>query len=389
MYDINIITNGLKMLNLKQKFINYRVAHYLKKANLLYVSHNYARAVKLYQKILLLSPQHFAAYCNLATAYYEMEDYTKALPLLEHLANVDSNNPWWQTYLSKIYQNLERYQEALDAAWKGVLISNFASEHQINLAYSFYEIASMKGKDSVIKKVDEFYQKCPDSGIAKQCYFSFHFDKKFTADNPEYIEKMFDIFAPEFDKVLAGLEYDSPKQIAESLSKILPSTGGSKIILDLGRGSGLCGQVVSQKIPFAKLIGVDISSVMLHHAASKNIYSHLIKQEITSYLNTNNDKFDVIISSDVFTYFGALDSLFLGVANHLSQGGIFIFTISENNLNSEDYFLHISSRFIHQFNYVKRTLEKSGFSLLNIKRIPLRKEGDKDVVGGLFIAVKK
>lgn len=389
MYDINIIINGLKMLNLKQKFIDYRIARYLKKANLLYVSHNYAHAAELYRKILLLSPQHFAAYCNLATAYYEMEDYTNALPMLEHLSQIDSNNPWWQTYLSKTYQNLSRFYEALDAAWRSVIISDFASEHQINLAYSFYEIANIKGKDPVIKKVDEFYQKCPDSGIAKQCYFSFHFDKNFTSDNPEYIEKMFDIFAPEFDKVLAGLEYDSPKQIAGSLDEFFSIATSKKNILDLGCGSGLCGQEISKKNPSVQLIGVDISAAMLHQASSKNIYSQLIKQEITSYLNTNNDKFDAIISADVFTYFGALDSLFLRIANHLSEGGIFIFTISENNLNKEDYFLDISSRFVHRFSYVKKVLKNAGFSLAEIKRIKLRKEGGKDVIGGLFIAVKK
>ncbi len=377
------------MLNLKQKFDRWRINRYLKKANLFYVSEDYMNALKLYQKILCYEADNYAAYCNLATAYYEMENYSDALPMLEHLAKNDSSNPWWQTYLSKTYQNLSRFQEALDAAWSAVIISDFASEHQINLAYSFYEIAQAKGADFVKEKLKEFYQLCPDSGIAKQCYFAFNFDKNFTQDDPEYVEKMFDIFAPEFDKVLSSLNYDSPKQIACELASIINDKNTELSLLDLGCGSGLCGAEVIKNYPYCQIIGVDISALMLHQASLKNIYSQLIKKEITAYLESTKTLFDGIISADVLTYFGALDSLFLSVSHHLKSGGFFIFTISENNLNNNDYFLLSSSRFVHGFTYVENVLSQAGFELKSRHRIPLRREGEKDVIGGVFVAVKQ
>lgn len=377
------------MLRLKQKFYHYLVVRYLRGANLLYTARAFARAIPLYKKILQLEPNHYAAYANLATSYYEMENYNDALPMLEHLADIDSNNPWWQTYLSKTYQNLDRFQEALNAAWSSVIISDFASEHQVNLAYAFYEIAEAKGADFVKEKVSEFYQLCPDSGIAKQCYFAFNFDKKFVADDPEYVEKIFDIFAPEFDKVLSALGYDSPRQIATELSSILTDKNEQLSLLDLGCGSGLCAEAILKEYPRLQITGVDISAHMLHQASLKNLYSCLIKKEITAYLNSDNTTFDGVISADVLTYFGALDSLFLSVSHHIKSGGFFIFTISENNLNNQDYFLLPSSRFVHDFAYVEKSLSSSGFELKNLRCITLRREGDKDVFGGIFTAVKK
>ncbi len=375
------------MFNIRQKFHNFMINHWLKVANNFYVSHNYDKAIKLYDKILYLDNKNYAANCNLATAYFLNNDYKKAQPYFEYLQKVDSQNPWWQTYLSQIYQKQKSYRKALKAAWNSVKISHGASEHQVNLAYALYEIAEIKGKDFILDMVQKFYQKYPDSGVAQQCYHTFLHLQKTAICNSEYIEKIFDIFAPEFETTLNRLQYNSPQMIAHYLADICRNYS-TLHVLDLGCGTGMCGANIKKNLPQAVLWGVDISAQMLAEADAKKIYNQLAKNDIISYLKTSKSQFDVIVASDVLTYFGMLDEVIALTYSHLSPNGIFIFTVSQNNLNRQSYFLTPSSRFVHQFSYVKKVLAKVGFSRIKSHKEVIRKEGKKDVIGGIFIAVK-
>ncbi|MBR4106137.1 MAG: methyltransferase domain-containing protein [Alphaproteobacteria bacterium] len=375
------------MLNIKQKFHNFMINHWLKVANNFYSAHNYDRAIKFYGKILYLDNKNYAANCNLATAYFLNNDYQKAQPYFEYLQKADSQNPWWQTYLSQIYQKQKSYRKALNAAWKSVKISHGAGEHQVNLAYALYEIAEIKGVDFILDMVQKFYQNYPDSGVAQQCYNTFFHPQKTAICNSEYIEKIFDIFAPEFETTLNRLHYNSPQMIAHYLAAVCHNRSNLQV-LDLGCGTGMCGANIKQIMPQTILWGVDISSQMLAEADAKKIYDQLVKNDIISYLKISKFQFDVIVASDVLTYFGVLDEVIALVFSHLKKNGIFIFTISQNNLNRQSCFLTLSSRFVHRFSYVEKTLKKVGFSHIENHKKIIRKEGKKDVNGGIFVAVK-
>ena len=117
-------------------------------------------------------------------------------------------------------------------------------------------------------------------------------------------------------------------------------------ILDIGCGSGLCGFEIKKRFPESQIIGVDISAQMLQKAAEKNIYSKLIKSEINDYFSGCCNVFDVVVASDVLTYFGCIDSLFNSIKNILNFRGFFVFTISTDTTNKYDYFLMPSSRFL-------------------------------------------
>ena len=159
--------------------------------------------------------------------------------------------------------------------------------------------------------------------------------------------------------------------------------------LDLGCGSGLCGKYLKKIFKKSRLVGVDISSQMLLKAKEKNVYDELVKNDITDCFCGDNLKFDVVVASDVFTYFGNLDSVFKKVDSLLCKKGVFAFTVSENNLNKKDYFLMPSSRFVHSIKYVENMLKKYDFSIIKNECKILRKEGDKDVMGRVFLVEKR
>ena len=212
----------------------------------------------------------------------------------------------------------------------------------------------------------------------------------FDTSNIKYVEELFDVFASDFDVVLKDLDYDSPNIIAQHLKEYFYKKTYKKLsILDLGCGSGLCGKQLKKIFKKSSLYGVDISSQMLKKAKEKNVYDKLVKGNITDCFCSNNSLFDVVVASDVFTYFGELDSIFKKVDSLLCKNGVFSFTISENFDNKNDYYLMPSSRFVHSINYVKNVLNKYGFSIVKNECKILRKEGGNDIKGRVILAQKQ
>lgn len=362
----------------------------LKKANALYVKKKYASAIKYYAKILSLDSTNFPALANTATAYFEIQEYAKSIPFFQKVIAMDSNNPWWYNYLSQSMQKCEDLLGALDNAWTAVLLGETDNAHHLNLAYTIYETADEIGRKKTDSYLKKWYEKYPQNPIAEQCYKSFFFDENFDTSNRKYIEELFDVFASDFDSVLKDLNYDSPNIIAQYLKGYLADKKNEKLsFLDLGCGSGLCGKYLKKIFKKSRLVGVDISSQMLLKAKEKNVYDELVKNDITDCFCGDNLKFDVVVASDVFTYFGNLDSVFKKVDSLLCKKGVFAFTVSENNLNKKDYFLMPSSRFVHSIKYVENMLKKYDFSIIKNECKILRKEGDKDVMGRVFLVEKR
>ncbi len=372
-------------------FVNhFSISDLLQKANLLYEQKKFAEAAELYRKILQKDAGHYAALANLAVSYFELGEYEKAAEKFLQVIKKDSTNPWWHNYLSQSWQKIGNLSEALKEGWLAVELSNGAKEHQLNLAYTVYEVSDEKGIAVVEPLLKKWYGRYPDDAVCKQCYKSFFHDKNFTRSEAEYVESLFDVFAPDFDEVLEELEYCSPKYVAEYLAEYILSgeVVGSCRILDLGCGSGLCGKYIKERMPDCEIYGVDISGNMLQEADKKGIYKQLLKSDISDCFDKYDVAFNIVVSADVFTYFGTLDSIFSAVHYILDSKGIFIFTITENTINEQDYFLTSASRFIHSENYITKLLKDSDFSTIKKEKICLRKEGDKNVFGYIIMAQK-
>lgn len=362
----------------------------LKKANTLYVKKKYASAIKYYAKILSLDSTNFSAIANTATAYFEMQKFDLSIPYFQKAIVMDSNNPWWYNYLSQSMQKCGDLSGALDNAWSAVLLGETNNAHHLNLAYTIYETADEIGRKKTDSYLKKWYEKFPQNPIAEQCYKSFFYDKNFDSSNRKYIEELFDVFASDFDDVLKELNYDSPNIIAQYLKEYFNKKEHKKLsVLDLGCGSGLCGKQIKKIFKKSSLYGVDISSQMLKKAREKKVYDYLVKGDIVDCFCSDNLFFDVVVASDVFTYFGDLDSVFKKVDSLLCKYGVFSFTISENFDNKNDYFLMPSSRFVHSINYVENMLKKYNFDIIKNECKVLRKEGDKDIKGRVILAKKQ
>ncbi len=138
----------------------------------------------------------------------------------------------------------------------------------------------------------------------------------------QYVEGLFDQYAEKFDEHLRVLNYRAPNVLTEQLMQIAGRRFAAA--LDLGCGTGLCGPLLK---PMAdRLDGVDLSRNMLDKARALGVYDDLVHADIGEYLRTTPQRYDLVVSADVYIYVGDLDAVFAGVRRVMVDGGVYCFT---------------------------------------------------------------
>ncbi len=361
-------------------------------ANSLYEQKKYAAAAEYARRAAECKSDEKLAYIILGNSYQELEDYDSAVKALTAAAKLDPSDSWIYNYLSQGYLKQQNYLQAISSAWKAVELSADEDDeaHQINLGYLFYEVALDKKADSIADCVKLWLKKYSDNPLVNYMGNALLSNQNIKTANAKYVKDIFDVFAADFDSVLRALDYRAPQLIRKCLEDIYKDKKRPRLkILDLGCGTGLCGEFLKDYAGWFGLDGVDISPKMLEAAKRKKLYSRLINSEMTAYLNNSPDRYNLMVAADVFTYVGDLENLFKAVHKSLKKKGRIIFTISENTQNDKAYYLHISGRFVHAIEYVKFMLNDSLFEIENCVRRKLRNEGDKSVMGYVISAVKK
>ncbi len=203
----------------------------------------------------------------------------------------------------------------------------------------------------------------------------------------EYVEKLFDDFAVNFEKLLVDeLKYDTPDRIMSLLQSLDPPIPlDHHTVLDLGCGTGLMGNALS---PIScDIDGIDLSQRMLNKADETATYRQLIKSDIVDFVRSSqsSEVYTLLVAADVLIYIGNFDPLFSAIkASHLfSAETVFVFSIE---LSSDaPYFLQPSGRYSHRESYIDELCERCDFSVIARESTIIRKERDKDINGLIFV----
>lgn len=200
-----------------------------------------------------------------------------------------------------------------------------------------------------------------------------------------YIKDLFNHYADHYDAHLQkGLDYKVPELLKNAVEKFSKQTNSAWDILDLGCGTGLSGEVFSDKAQ--SMIGVDLAEKMLDVAREKKCYQELVVADVEGYLTSCDKQFDVIISADVFIYIGDLAKIFIEAHRCLKASGFFAFSIELDK--QQDYQTQVSGRFAHSEKYIKRLAKEIGFKVKHCKAVETRKQ-DKQAVAGAVIVLQK
>jgi predicted TPR repeat methyltransferase len=199
----------------------------------------------------------------------------------------------------------------------------------------------------------------------------------------EYVKEEFNLFSLSYDRVLHQLNYVVPRLVAEEMTRVFAPRRELEI-LDGGCGTGLCGRELR---PYAHtLVGVDLSEGMLRHAHYRGVYDEIVRAELRGWLETQRQRFDVIVLADVLIYFGELKSVFEAAAAALKRNGTIIFSTEApaGNNSESSFYLNAAGRYGHGENYLREVLDQSGFTICTLALHVIRNE-DRQVVKGFVV----
>ena len=190
-----------------------------------------------------------------------------------------------------------------------------------------------------------------------------------------YITRYYDNYAASYDqKLVTSLNYQCPQIILAALKK---HCRVKVDILDLGCGTGLCGQAVR---PLAKrLYGVDLSPQMLAKAKQRNIYHELEVADMYPFLEKKAGRYDAIVAAGVFEHIGDPLYVFQAAFRALKDRGFFIFTAEDNpiqklSVNSSGYYMHART-------YLEKRATQCGFSVRSFESVEMRIDNGTPIQG--------
>lgn len=188
--------------------------------------------------------------------------------------------------------------------------------------------------------------------------------------------------AKSFDEGMTKqLDYVVPAHVKAHMTRLFGDASANMDALDLGCGTGLYGTVLKPWV--RRLVGVDLSPVMLEEARRKGVYDELICGELMETLGSLDDRYDIVIAMDVLVFFGDLAPIFEHMRKLLRPRGLFILDL-EKGAETSSWQLHIFGNYVHSRGYITELARRYGFSELLCEELDIRKEAGSYIKGHLI-----
>jgi predicted TPR repeat methyltransferase len=342
------------------------------------------RAIEAYQQAIALDPSHANAYSNLGVLLRATGKASEAEAAYRRAIRLDSDHIDAYTNLGILLNALKRTEEAAACFCKVITLRPRHREARRLLALAHCTLGEI---GEAAKIFEEWLKEEPEDPIALHMLAACTGrDVPVRASN-EFVQRTFDSFASSFESKLERLSYRAPALVAAMMGDFALEGSKSLDVLDAGCGTGLCGPLIA---PYARrLVGVDLSQGMLAHAKDKNVYDALVTAELTEYLRSNREAFDLIVSADTLVYFGDLEGVLVAVTEALRPHGFLVFTLEHavGGGPDVDYCLGFYGRYSHARAYVERMLTVVGLQP-KIAHAELRMEAGVPVAGLVVRATK-
>lgn len=372
---------------------------------------DYVQAIDWLRKRLLLTPHHVDSWHYLGLAHFALDQFDDAIHSFEKVLQITHLHPECYEHLAISYLKLEDKEKALTYFFRqleiqptanayyniGVLLNETGRQrdamdyfkHTLILeplhlpAHLNLGVLYLKGQQ--LSEALQHYQQAdaikPHDPEIQHILMALNQNRLPDKAPAEYLKNLFDQYAEYYDKHLTqSLRYKVPQQIHAAVYQEIQTENVSWNILDLGCGTGLCGELFKE---FSKkLSGVDISQEMINYAKVKNIYDELRVADIEQALADYRD-LDLVIAADVFTYIGDLDEIFSRVKQALTENGLFAFSVEKTEKSAFE--LQASIRYAHSQAYLESLISKYHYKIRFFEEIILRTQKDQPVKGYLVL----
>ena len=378
-----------------------------------YEAQQYSNAVLYFQTALNLRPHHVATLSNLGAVYLKLGQKLQAIQLFETALSLEPENLFALTNLAatlvtegQIDAAIKQYYQLLTAIPNDFtahynLGSLFMQQQKWESAYYHLQAAVTIDPNSfaALSNLGNTLLKCQQRDAAIACYqqaltlqpnnasIAYILQALTGQGNPTaaptgYVMELFDHYACYFEtEVLDKLQYRVPQLLYQHVKEFLLEAIECDI-LDLGCGTGLCGQYL--KSHANSLIGIDLSANMLSKASEKQCYTQLMQADMVVGMQQLSSLFDLIIAADAIVYLGDLKPLFSQAKALLKAEGILAFSI-ETSSGKAPYQLQPSGRFAHSSHYIWTLAQEIGLLPLVNQTVELRHQAGKPVVGAIVV----
>ena len=318
---------------------------------------------------------------NLGNSYNKIGNYEEARKYLVKSLLI-KKNPYTFNNLANSYKGMGNNKEAINNLLYAIKIEKDSSKIYFNLAEMFLSIGDLNNSKKFFSKTIKLDQNHEAANFKKDLL-----NGKFKGEFPKnYLKNYFDDYAETFEKhLITKLHYSVPIVFSNIINDKYGIKYSFKKVLDLGCGTGLCGNQIKNN--YESLTGIDISMEMLKKAKEKSTYSELKCCDIVYFLTKTNEKYELIIAGDVLIYIGNLSKLFRLCSNVMTENARFIFSIEVEN--TKNYSANLTGRYSHNYNYIKKITEQNNLIIELSENTKIRKENNKWVVGKVFSVLKK
>lgn len=349
--------------------------HYLGMAH--FSLSQFADAIHCFEKVLQLTHQHPECYEHLAIAYLKLDDKEKALTyFLRQLEIQPTANAAYNIGVLLIEKN--RHRDAVEYLKHAIMLDPLHLPAHLNLGVEYLKLQQPA---AALQHYQQAAAIKPDDPEIQHILMALTQNKTPDKAPAEYLKNLFDQYANYYDKHLTeSLRYRVPQQLHAAVYQATQIAQPAWTILDLGCGTGLCGELFKE---FAiKLIGIDISEEMVAVAKAKNIYDELQIADIEKVLE-NYHHLDLVLAADVFTYIGELNGIFTKIKAALKPTGLFAFSVEKTKKNPFE--LQPSIRYAHSRTYLETLIAQHGFKILHLEETQLRTQKEAPVIGYLVV----
>ena len=372
---------------------------------------DFVQAVTLYEEVVREIPDADAVHYNLGLALYHEEEYAKAKKCFQQAIAISEAEVDYWFNLALTCTKLHLFTEAVAAYKKALAIRPEDVEILYSLGCCCKECGAADEAIAVYCHVLEIdpsytpalnnlaylqhlyddhegafqsYQKLldidPHHAGAKHMIAALQGEPSHHKPPEEYVRSLFDNYSEKFEANLLGdLDYRGPERLWK-LFNHGPRKKRYDHCIDLGCGTGLCGELFRGCAD--KLTGIDLSPKMIALADQKKIYDHLEEAELVSYFHQASTPFDLILAADVFIYLGDLDPVFQAITAACRNKVHICFSIESGE--GEDWQLNAHGRYCHSHDYILAVAEKNKLQVCHFEQTTLRQEKGGEVKGVVY-----
>lgn len=156
----------------------------------------------------------------------------------------------------------------------------------------------------------------------------------FREKSTQEARELYDDWAATYERENMVKGYRLPWMGAAMMARHLPM--GTGPVLDAGCGTGLVGEALSV-LGYDPVIGCDLSQGMLDHAASREVYSDLVTQDMTQRFGWPDGHFAGFICIGCFGPAHAPPDSLREMVRVTRPGGVGVFSLVDTNLDGRGF----------------------------------------------------